>query len=149
MLRLVGLMAIALPLIEIAGFIIVGKAIGLLATLGLIVLAALVGMAVLRGTTFSMMGDMRARLDRGEAPGRPLADAVLIMLAGILLIIPGFFGDLVALLLLLPPVRQLIYRLLTRNMQVVTTSYTVHTNSADSTPNLIELDNQSWRNRDP
>lgn len=149
MLRLVGLMAIALPLIEIAGFIIVGKAIGLLATLGLIVLAALVGMAVLRGTTFSMMGDMRARLDSGEAPGRPLADAVLIMLAGILLIIPGFFGDLVALLLLLPPVRQLIYRLLTRNMQVVTTSYTVHSTSADSTPNLIELDDQSWRNRDP
>lgn len=149
MLRLVGLMAIALPLIEIAGFIIVGKAIGLLATLGLIVLAALVGMAVLRGTTFSMMTDMRGRLDRGEAPGRPLADAVLIMLAGILLIIPGFFGDLVALLLLLPPVRQLIYRLLTRNMQVVTTSYTVHSTSADGTPNLIELDDQSWRNRDP
>lgn len=146
--RLIALSALALPLIEIAGFIVVGKALGLLPTLGLIVLAGLVGIAVLRGTTLSVMGELRSRLDRGEAPGRPLADAVLVTLAGILLIIPGFFGDLVALALLVPAVRSLIYRLITSRMPVVTTTYTVYTSEPPSRPDLIELDDDAWRSRD-
>jgi UPF0716 protein FxsA len=75
-------------------------------------------------------------------PARQMGEAMLIGLAGGLLLLPGYFTDLVGLLLLLPWTRGLIYRLLARNLKVVdvTTTY----RRADD-PDLIELDRRDWR----
>ncbi|HLG90257.1 MAG TPA: FxsA family protein [Alphaproteobacteria bacterium] len=93
------------PLAEIATFIVVGKAIGVAATLALVVVSSVVGMTLLREA-----GLMTAlRLERGrEAPGKILAEGGTRMLAGLLLLIPGFLTDLAALAVLIPGVRKTI-----------------------------------------
>ncbi|GHA23351.1 membrane protein FxsA [Devosia pacifica] len=111
-----------MPLIEIAVMIKVGQIIGLLPTLALLVGAGLLGMVLIRQQGLSMVMQMRRNVAAGELPARAVADAMMIGFAAVLLLLPGFLTDIGALLLLLPPVRDFIYRSLARNMVVVTTT---------------------------
>jgi UPF0716 protein FxsA len=140
--RIVLLSVLALPLIEIALFIVIGQAIGLLPTLFGIVLTGVIGALVLRWQGVAVLSEMQVRLQRGEMPARQMGDAMLIGLAGLLLLLPGYFTDLVGLVLLVPWTRELIYRLLSRNLRVVevSTSY----RRADD-PELIDLDHRDYR----
>jgi UPF0716 protein FxsA len=140
--RIVLLSVLALPLIEIALFIVIGQAIGVLPTLLGIVLTGAIGAMVLRWQGVAAVRELQARIQRGEMPGRQIGDTMLIGLGGLLLLLPGYFTDLVGLLLLLPWTRELIYRLLARNLKVVdvTTSY----RRVDD-PELIELDRGDYR----
>lgn len=104
--RLIPLLLLAFVLLEIAGFIIVGRAIGIAATLGLVLLAAVAGIALLRGQGFGVMRRIREDVNAGVMPGAALADGAMILLAGILLIIPGFVSDVIGLLLFVPAVRR-------------------------------------------
>ena len=144
--RIVLLAVLALPLIEIALFIVIGQAIGVLPTLLGIVLTGAVGALVLRWQGTAALREMQFRLQRGEMPARQMGDTMLIGLGGLLLLLPGYFTDLVGLLLLLPFTRELIYRQLARNLRVVdvTTSY----RRADQ-PGLIDLDRSDWRDDGP
>ena len=140
--RIVLLSFLLLPLIEIALFVVVGQAIGLWPTMLGVVLTGLAGALVLRWQGIAALREMQVRLQRGEIPARQMGDTMLIGLGGLLLLLPGYFTDIVGLLLLLPWTRTLIYRLLARNLKVVevTTSY----RRADN-PDLIELDRTDWR----
>jgi len=96
------------PLAEIAAFILVGRAIGVAATLALVVLSSILGMTLLRDAGLRTA----LRLERGrEAPGKILAEGGTRMLAGLLLLIPGFLTDLAALAVLIPGVRRALARL--------------------------------------
>jgi UPF0716 protein FxsA len=105
------LILILLPLIEIVGFVLVGRAVGVLATLGLVLLSSFVGILVLRHHSFSLIGRVQREMKAGHDPGRELADGVMVLFAGILFLIPGFFTDIVAILLMLAPVRAWMWRL--------------------------------------
>jgi len=94
-----------LPLLEIAGFVIVGGEIGVLPTLALIILTALGGIWLLRRQGVDTIRRAQDRLNRGEPPVREAFDGLCLALAGVLLIIPGFITDAAGLLLFLPPVR--------------------------------------------
>lgn len=96
---------LALPLIEIALFIIVGGAIGLWPTLGLTVAGGIAGVAILRGRGVGMVLDVRRSLDRGEDSAAALVQGALAVLAGLLLMLPGFLSDVIGLALLLSPVQ--------------------------------------------
>lgn len=108
---LVPLFLLALPFIEIAGFVVVGREIGALATVGLVMLSAVVGAVLMRLQGFGVMARIRRDLAQGKNPGRELAHGVMILFAGILLFIPGFVSDILGLLLFIPPVRELGWRL--------------------------------------
>jgi UPF0716 protein FxsA len=109
---LLPLAILAWPLVEIAGFIVVGSQIGVLATIGLIVATAIVGAILLRVQGFGAMTRIRQAAARDQSPAREIIHGAMIMLAGILLLIPGFLTDLLGILLFLPPVRELAWRLL-------------------------------------
>src|SRR5882762_7953358 len=96
------LLILALPLAEIATFIVVGNAIGVLRTLLLIVVSSAIGFVTLRDA-----GIMTAfRLQRqGGNQAAILAEGGTRMLAGLLLLIPGFLTDIAAVLILIPAVR--------------------------------------------
>lgn len=102
--RLFGPM-IVLILVEIALFITLGGAIGLLASLAIIFGTGILGAAILRRTGASMALDMRAAMSGGAIPGMA-GDHGLRMLAGLLLILPGFLGDMLGGLLLIAPLRR-------------------------------------------
>lgn len=96
---------LAVPLIEIGLFIQVGGLIGLWPTLGIVVLTALIGTALVRSQGLAAMNNLRGSFSRLEDPSEPLAHGAMILLAGALLLTPGFFTDAVGFALLAPPVR--------------------------------------------
>lgn len=102
-----SLLLLALPLIEIAVFVLVGSQIGVLPTIGLVVLSGIAGGALLRIQGFGILSRIRRQVEAGRDPGRELAHGVMILLAGILLLIPGFVTDILGILLFIPPIRDL------------------------------------------
>jgi len=120
--RLVPLFILVLPLIEIAGFVLVGSQIGVLATIGLVLLSAIVGSMLMRVQGLGLLTKLQRELEAGKDPGRELAHGVMVLLAGVLLIVPGFFTDIIGLLLFLPPVRDMAWRFLRRRVQVTSFS---------------------------
>ncbi len=106
------LVVLGLPIAEIAGFVEIGGRIGLLATLSWLFLAAVAGIAVIRLQGLATALRLREALARDELPARALFDGACLAVAGFLLLIPGFVSDAIAILLLLPPLRGLLFRLI-------------------------------------
>jgi len=98
---------LALPLIEIAGFVLIGPYLGVAGTLAEILLTGMLGMAIVRQQGFETLVRLRAAAEAGETPLPVVADGGAKVLAGLLLTVPGFFTDAIGLLLLIPPVRKL------------------------------------------
>lgn len=141
---LIPLFVLALPFVEIAGFIMVGRQIGVLATLGLVIAAAALGMILLRVQGFGVMTRIRSELDAGRDPGRELANGVMIMLAGILLLIPGFVTDIVGLLLFLPPVRRFAWGFLGKRMVFSSAGFGGFNGAARRQGRTIDLDTDEY-----
>ena len=104
--RLVMLAILALPFVEIAGFVVIGSRIGVLATIMWVLLAAMLGLGLIKHHGLDALRRARDALRRGRNPSVELADGALVALAGVLLLIPGFVTDAFGLLLALPPVRR-------------------------------------------
>ncbi len=134
--RLVVLALLALPFIEIAGFVVIGSRIGVLATLTWVVLAAMLGLGLIKRQGLDALRRARAALVRGESPSAELAEGALVTLAGVLLLIPGFVTDIFGLLLAVRPVRQLIVARLRSKFRTV---------RRDGRPGLIELEAHEYR----
>lgn len=100
------LLFVVYPLLELAVLIKVGSQIGALATIGWILLTAVMGILVMRANGFLTMWKIRMRLMQGELPAGEVANGFLLTLAGVLLFLPGFIGDALGFLLLLGPVRK-------------------------------------------
>lgn len=147
--RLLFLLFLLLPLIEIACFVVIGNAIGLWPTLAGVVLSALLGALVIRIKGLSLLNQMRSTVGSGQLPARSIADAMMVGLAGLLLLLPGYFSDLIGLLLLLPPVRSAIYAFLKSRVTVVTTTTGAgpHFTQRRVDDGTIDLDSDEWRPR--
>ena len=87
------LIFLGVPIIEIALFIKVGGAIGLLPTLAIVILTAIAGTALMRRQGLKALDQLRASLEQGGDPVGPIAHGALILVAGVLLLTPGFFTD--------------------------------------------------------
>ncbi|WP_411957110.1 FxsA family protein [Paracoccus homiensis] len=109
---------VAVPIIEIALFIQVGGLIGLWPTLGIVLLTAVVGHRLMRSQGLHAWNEVQRSFSELRDPSRPLARGVMILIAGMLLLTPGFFTDTVGLLLLLPGVRERVMTYLGRHIQV-------------------------------
>ena len=90
---------IGVPLIEIGLFIEIGGFIGLWPTLALVILTAVVGSWQLRLQGLATLARARQQLDRGQLPARELFDGFCLVIAGALLLTPGFMTDAVGLAL--------------------------------------------------
>lgn len=119
----IPLFILALPLIEIAGFVVVGRQIGVLPTLGLVIATGILGAILLRIQGFGVMSSIRQEAEAGHDPSRELAHGMMVLLAGMLLLIPGFVTDIIGLLLFLPPIRDLAWGYLRRRIDIVTTGF--------------------------
>lgn len=100
------LLFIAMPVIELWVLIAVGRQIGALATIGLVILTAVFGLALLRQQGLRTLFRGRARLEQGELPAQEMVEGMLLALCGALLLVPGFVTDVMALAALLPVVRR-------------------------------------------
>jgi UPF0716 protein FxsA len=105
---------VVVQIIEIWLLIQVGQAIGGWQTLLLLVLDSLLGAWLLRREGRRTWRAFRLALEERRVPAREVADGVLVIIGGTLLITPGFLSDIVGLLFLLPPTRAAIRPVLTR-----------------------------------
>ncbi len=108
------LLLVVVPIIEIALFIEVGGWLGLWPTIGIVILTAAIGTVLLRAQGLAALGELQRRLSTGKDPSATLAHGAMILLAGVLLLTPGFFTDGIGFLLLAPPVRAAGIRLVGR-----------------------------------
>lgn len=99
-----------LPILEIAAFIQVGDWIGVWPTIALILLSGLLGTALVRWQGLTVLKRAQEAAERGEIPVGAVFEGFCIVVAGVLLIIPGFLTDIVGLLLFLRPLRNAIGR---------------------------------------
>lgn len=95
----------------------VAGAIGVLATVVLLVLSWPVGSWALRSQGRAAWRRLGAAVSAGRSPGREVLDGALVVIGGLLLIVPGFISDVLGVLALLPPTRALLRRQLARNLQ--------------------------------
>jgi UPF0716 protein FxsA len=105
---------IGVPLLEIYVVIEVSRAIGLAATLALLIFDAVIGTLLMRSQSRAVWRSARRALSQGRAPAREVLDGALVISGGALLIAPGFITDLLGALLLAPPTRAPIRRLVVR-----------------------------------
>jgi UPF0716 protein FxsA len=153
-LSLLPVFLLLLPLAEIAGFVIVGQAIGLWATLGLIVLTSIVGALLLRIQGLGMINRISKDSRAGINPGRELVHGAMIVVAGFLLLLPGFITDVIGLLLFIPFVRDLAWARLGTRVVVRTANPFSQRGGRDPQPgtsgpaNVVDLDDDEF-SRDP
>lgn len=102
------LLFIAVPLIELALLIKIGEQIGVIATIGLVIITAVVGTWVLQQQGLRTMYRLQESMARGEPPIEPVVDGMFLLMAGGFLLTPGILTDAVGFLLLVPAVRRTI-----------------------------------------
>jgi len=99
------LLFIVAPLVELYVFIKTGQWIGFLNTIGVMIVVAFIGSAVLKHEGRKVWVRFNEQVQAGHAPTKEIADGVCVLVAGGLLVAPGFVSDAFALLLLFPPTR--------------------------------------------
>lgn len=109
---------------EMATFFWVGDRIGLGWALGLALTTALIGSYLVRRAGISVLRRFQAKVDQAQLPGRELTDGAAILVAGAFLISPGFLTDTIGFLLLVPGIRGVIHRYLTRRLSSRFTIFT-------------------------
>lgn len=103
---------IVVPIVELYVIVQIGQAIGLAPTLALLLAGAVLGSLLLRHQGRGAWRRFNAALRERRFPGREVADGLMIAIGGTLLLTPGFITDIVGLILLIPPSRAIVRRLM-------------------------------------
>lgn len=111
-----------MPLAEIAGFVIVGKAIGVWSTLGLVILTGIAGVLLLRTQGLQILRQLSQEGRHGRDPGEAMVHGAMIVVAALLLLIPGFITDVLGLMLFIPAVRRWLWSAIGRRVVVTSTT---------------------------
>lgn len=111
---------IAVPVIEIALFIKIGGWLTLWPTLAIVVGTALLGTSLVKRQGRQVLSELRRSINDVRDPSEPLAHGAMILVAGVLLLTPGFLTDVIGLLLLIPWVRKRAFLVIRRNISITT-----------------------------
>jgi UPF0716 protein FxsA len=135
------LLFVIVPLAELYVIVASSHAFGLGNTLAALLLVSVIGAVVVKRQGLGALNRVRESLARHELPSKHLADGGLILLAGTLLLVPGFITDAIGLLLLLPPVRAVVRRIVLvrfgaspRRVKVKSTGTVIDTSAAQPSP---------------
>lgn len=110
---------IAAPVLELWVLIQVGSEIGALATIALLFLTAIAGLALIRYQGVATLLRATQRMNSGELPGREMGEGLFLGIAGLLLLLPGFISDAIALIFLVPLLRRWALERLMKRMTVI------------------------------
>ena len=139
------LLFFTVPLAEIYVLLEVGQIIGVLPTIGLVVLTAVIGVTLIRAQGLSTLMRAHQSLDRGELPAVPMLEGAFLLVAGALLLTPGFVTDTIGFLCLVPPLRRhLIETFLARRLA----AGMVHTEPPPRDPRRRAIDGEFRREDD-
>ncbi|WP_342607714.1 FxsA family protein [Vibrio tritonius] len=126
MFPIILLLFIAVPIVEISLFIQVGHVLGVWPTIGLVLLTAFVGASLVRSQGIQTLMSVQQRLQQGELPAQQIFEGVVLVVAGLLLLTPGFLTDCTGMILLLPVPRAKVARYLMSKMTLTTMGGSFH-----------------------
>jgi UPF0716 protein FxsA len=104
------LLFIVLPLVEILILVKIGMVTSFWVPIAIVIVTGVVGTALARREGWKVLQRMREDVRTGQMPADSLIDGFLVLLAGILFVLPGVLTDVVGIILLFPPTRQLVKR---------------------------------------
>ena len=105
---MIFLLFIFIPIIEIAIFITVGSNIGVLNTIAIILITALVGIFFVRRQGINLLFNAQKNLSQGVMPTAEIKGGIFLLISGLLLITPGFFTDCIGFAIFLNPIQSFI-----------------------------------------
>ena len=105
---MIFLLFIFIPIIEIAIFITVGSNIGILNTIAIILLTAVIGIYFVRRQGLTLLFNAQRNMTQGIMPTEEIKGGIFLLISGLLLITPGFFTDCVGFLMFLKPVQNFV-----------------------------------------
>lgn len=124
--RILLVLFIVVPAIELWGLISVGKVIGPWWTVALVILTGFMGAWLAKQQGLQVMRMLQLQMSRGQMPGETLIDGALVLSGGLMLLMPGFFTDIVGILFLLPYTRMIVRHLVKRWLWSLISSGRVH-----------------------
>ena len=124
--RILFLLFAILPIIEIAILVQVGGIIGGWNTIAVVIITAFVGAYLVRREGLHTLQTAQQKMQQNTVPARELVEGMMLVVAGILLVTPGFITDILGFLFVLPPSRHYLAAQISKHMQmrVVTTAGT-------------------------
>ncbi|WP_165310055.1 FxsA family protein [Vibrio ziniensis] len=125
---------IAVPIIEIGLFIQVGGMLGLWPTIALVLITAFVGASLVRSQGLQTLLTVQQRMQRGEMPAQQIVEGVMLAVAGVLLLTPGFMTDAMGMVVLLPVPRAMIAKYLMSKVVVSNMSGGFHSSHFEHDP---------------
>ena len=137
MFPLIAVIFLLVPIIEIYLLIQVGQVIGAGWTIFLVVLTAVIGVALLKAQGLSTLNRAQQKLQANELPAREILEGMGLVVAGALLLTPGFFTDAVGFFLLFPPTRIWLVNAVTSRM-VVSSSVSMRGHHRHPDSNVID-----------
>lgn len=120
------LLFILVPIVEIGLFIQVGGFLGVWTTILLVITTALIGASLVRSQGIATLLSVQSRLQEGELPAQQILEGVMLAVAGVLLLTPGFMTDALGMLVLLPKPRSIIAKQLMSRIKVNTMHASFH-----------------------
>ena len=105
---MIFLLFIFIPIIEIIIFITVGSNFGILNTVAIILITALIGIYIVRKNGINLLFNAQQNLSKGIMPTQEIKGGIFLLISGLLLITPGFFTDFIGFLIFLKPVQNFV-----------------------------------------
>lgn len=115
-----ALLFLVIPATEIYVILKVGGLLGAGPTLAVIAVTAVVGAALAKSQGVAVLKQLQTSISEGQGTAVAVVEGVLVLVAGVTLLAPGFLTDATGLALLLPPVRSALARHFASKIQVVT-----------------------------
>ena len=120
MFKVLFFLFIAIPIVEIAVLIQVGEVLGLWPTIAIVIGSAWLGAKYVRQQGIATMQSVQHKMANGELPSTEIVTGLMLLIAGMLLVTPGFVTDTFGLLLLIPKVRENIAKAVQKHIKVNT-----------------------------
>ena len=105
---------VIVPVTELSILIEVGKKIGSLTTIGIIILTGIIGAYLVKGQGFMILKKIQNDLNEGIMPGDNLIQGAIILAGGIFLLTPGFVTDIIGFIFLIPVSRRVVKKYLSK-----------------------------------
>ncbi len=137
--RLLPLLLLAFPFLDLYLLVRIGAAIGFFNVFIWVLIAATIGFRLLQFRSWTLWHRLQVTLSRGEHPARELLDSAVVMIAALLLIVPGFMSDGLALICLIPAFRGRLTNYLARHGAVF------FANGAPQSPDTNTIDGEFRR----
>jgi len=118
MFQLLFVLFIIIPIIEITVIMQVGALLGLWPTVAIVILSAWLGAKYVRQQGLATMQTVQEKMAQGEMPSGEIVTGLMLLVAGVLLVTPGFVTDIFGLSLLIPSVREGIAKQVQKQIKV-------------------------------